>query len=47
MNNAEFRQYTVEAPTPEAARMVAIDELYREGGLEHANPRRVQLLERE
>lgn len=41
MNNAERRQYVVEADSPESARLAAIDAAYAEGGLEHVNPRRV------
>jgi hypothetical protein len=39
MNNAVFRQYVVEADSVESARHAAIDAAYREGGLEHVNPR--------
>ena len=42
MNNSVFRQYTVEADSVEAARSAAIDAAYREGGLEHVNPRTVR-----
>ena len=42
MNNAEFRQYVVEAEDIGSARVAAIDAAYKEGGLEHVNPRRVQ-----
>ena len=42
MNNGVFRQYVVEADSVEAARMAAIDAAYKEGGLEHINPRRVE-----
>jgi hypothetical protein len=42
MNNAVFRQYVVEAESPEAARGAAILAAYAEGGLEHVNPRKVE-----
>jgi hypothetical protein len=42
MNNSMFRQYTVVAGSVEAARYAAIDAAYREGGMEHVNPRTVR-----
>jgi hypothetical protein len=41
MNNAVFRQYVVEAANVEGARVAAIDVAYKEGGIEHVNPRKV------
>jgi hypothetical protein len=45
VNNAEFRQYIVEAESVEAARIAAIDMAYKEGGIEHINPRKVVRLD--
>ena len=43
-NNCVFRQYTVEADLIESARIAAIDAAYKEGGVEHVNPRTVMEL---
>ncbi len=44
MNNGEHRIYEVEADSEQAARLKAIEAVYAEGGLEHANPRTVTLI---
>ncbi len=41
---AEHRIYEVEADSEQAARLKAIEAVYAEGGLEHANPRTVTLI---
>lgn len=44
MNSSVHRYYTVEAETEQAARIEAINVAYREGGVEHVNPRKVERL---
>lgn len=44
MNNAIHRWYVVEAENEQAARIAAIDAAYKDGGVEHVNPRTVTKL---
>lgn len=46
MNNSVHRTYTVEAETPEAARTASITLAYKDGDIEHINPRTVRELNR-